>query len=120
MTRLGHEDSAQTTVALGRAGGSRALDDDLLAPAKRCGSPAAQWYGGDTSGAVRTAAPLPRVPHQVAERAGERPSWWHGDGGAQAQGANELAALRGQVVSLHSQGKYFEALAIAERYVALA
>src|SRR5688500_16444719 len=39
---------------------------------------------------------------------------------AQAQGADDLAALRGQVSRLHSQGKYAEALPLAERYVALA
>ena len=40
--------------------------------------------------------------------------------GAQAQGADDLAALHGQVSQLYSQGKYAEALPIAERYVALA
>ena len=40
--------------------------------------------------------------------------------GALAQGADDLAALRGQVSQLYSQGKYAEALPIAERYVALA
>jgi len=39
---------------------------------------------------------------------------------AQAQGADDLAALRGQVSRLHSQGKYAEAVPLAERYVALA
>jgi hypothetical protein len=40
--------------------------------------------------------------------------------GAQAQGADDLAALRSQVSQLHGQGKYTEATPIAERYVALA
>jgi esterase/lipase superfamily enzyme len=39
---------------------------------------------------------------------------------AQAQGADDLAALRDQVSRLHSQGKSDEAIPIAERYVALA
>jgi tetratricopeptide (TPR) repeat protein len=37
-----------------------------------------------------------------------------------AQGTDELASLRTQVSQLHSQGKYAEAIPIAERYVALA
>jgi hypothetical protein len=39
---------------------------------------------------------------------------------AQAQGADDLAALRGQVNRLYSQGKYAEAIPIAERYIVLA
>jgi hypothetical protein len=39
---------------------------------------------------------------------------------AQAQGAEDLAALRGQVSQLYEQGKYDEALPFADRYVALA
>jgi CHAT domain-containing protein/tetratricopeptide (TPR) repeat protein len=39
---------------------------------------------------------------------------------ARAQGADDLAALREQVRQLHSQGKYSEAVPLAERYVALA
>ena len=39
---------------------------------------------------------------------------------ARAQGADELAALREQVSRLHSQGKYTEAIPLAERYVSLA
>jgi CHAT domain-containing protein/tetratricopeptide (TPR) repeat protein len=39
---------------------------------------------------------------------------------ARAQGADSLAAIREQVSQLRSQGKYTEAIAIAERYVALA
>src|SRR5262245_56442986 len=39
---------------------------------------------------------------------------------ARAQGTDELATVRTQVSQLHSQGKYAEAAAIAERYVALA
>jgi CHAT domain-containing protein/tetratricopeptide (TPR) repeat protein len=40
--------------------------------------------------------------------------------GVQSQGADDLAALRAQVTQLHDQGKYAEAIPIAERYVALA
>src|SRR5436190_815496 len=40
--------------------------------------------------------------------------------GAQAQGGDDLAALSAQVNELHGQGKYTEAMPIAERYVALA
>ena len=40
--------------------------------------------------------------------------------GAQAQGGDDLAALRDQVSRLHGQGKYAEAVPLAERYVALA
>ena len=40
--------------------------------------------------------------------------------GVQAQGADDLAALQGQVSQLYSQGKYAEALSLAERYVAAA
>ena len=40
--------------------------------------------------------------------------------GAQAQGGEDLAALHAQVRQLHGQGKYAEAITIAERYVALA
>ena len=39
---------------------------------------------------------------------------------AQAQSDDDLAALRGQVSRLHSQGKSAEAIPLAERYVALA
>jgi tetratricopeptide (TPR) repeat protein len=39
---------------------------------------------------------------------------------ARAQRANDLPALREQVRQLHSQGKYTEAIPLAERYVALA
>ena len=39
---------------------------------------------------------------------------------SQAQGADDLAALRGQVSQLYSEGKYVEAIPVAERYVALA
>ena len=39
--------------------------------------------------------------------------------GAQAQGGDDLAALSAQVNELHGQGKYTEAMPIAERYVAL-
>jgi hypothetical protein len=39
---------------------------------------------------------------------------------AQAQGADDLAGLRDQASRLHSQGKYAEAIPLAERYVALA
>jgi tetratricopeptide (TPR) repeat protein len=37
-----------------------------------------------------------------------------------AQGTDDLAALREQVRQLHSQGKYSEAIPIAEQYVAMA
>ena len=40
--------------------------------------------------------------------------------GAQAQSADDLAALRLRVRQLHSQGKYTEAIPLAERYVSLA
>ena len=40
--------------------------------------------------------------------------------GAQTQGVDDLAVLRGQVSQLYSQGKYAEALTIAEPYVNLA
>jgi tetratricopeptide (TPR) repeat protein len=40
--------------------------------------------------------------------------------GAVAQGADDLAALRGRVSQLHSQGKYAEAVPFAEQYVGLA
>ena len=43
-----------------------------------------------------------------------------GSSGAQAQGTDDLAALREQVRRLHSQGKYADALPLAERYVTLA
>ena len=39
---------------------------------------------------------------------------------AQAQVTDELAAVREQVRSLHGQGKYADALTLAERYVSLA
>ena len=39
---------------------------------------------------------------------------------ARAQGPDELASLRAQVSQLYSQGKYAEAVPIAEQYVALA
>src|SRR5262249_15363123 len=39
---------------------------------------------------------------------------------ARAQGADELASLRTQIIQLNSQGKYAEAAATAERYVASA
>src|SRR5262245_31671452 len=39
---------------------------------------------------------------------------------ARAQSADELAALRAQVSRLSSQGKYAEAIPLAERYAALA
>jgi len=40
--------------------------------------------------------------------------------GVRAQGADDLAALSRRVSQLHSQGKYAEAIPLAERYVALA
>jgi CHAT domain-containing protein/tetratricopeptide (TPR) repeat protein len=43
-----------------------------------------------------------------------------GSTGVQAQGVDDLTDLRGQVSQLHSQGKYAEAIPIAQRYVALA
>jgi tetratricopeptide (TPR) repeat protein len=39
---------------------------------------------------------------------------------ARAQGTDDLASLREQVRQLHSQGKYREAIPLADRYVALA
>ena len=39
---------------------------------------------------------------------------------ARAQNGDELATLRRQVSRLHSQGKYAEAIPVAERYVSLA
>jgi tetratricopeptide (TPR) repeat protein len=41
-------------------------------------------------------------------------------GAAHAQGTDELARLRSEVSRLHGQGKYADAIPIAERYVALA
>jgi hypothetical protein len=41
-------------------------------------------------------------------------------GAAHAQGDDELARLRSEVSRLHSQGKYADAIPVAERYVALA
>src|SRR5215470_8986895 len=43
-----------------------------------------------------------------------------GYGDAQARRVNDLAALRSQVSQLYGQGKYAEAIPIAERYVELA
>jgi tetratricopeptide (TPR) repeat protein/CHAT domain-containing protein len=43
-----------------------------------------------------------------------------GPTGTQAQGADDLAALRTQVRQLYNEGKYAAAIPIAERYVALA
>src|SRR5262245_60167833 len=41
-------------------------------------------------------------------------------GATGGQGVDDLAALRGRVRQLESQGKYIEALPVAEQYVALA
>ena len=41
-------------------------------------------------------------------------------GPAQAQGQNDLARLNAEIGRLHGQGKYAEALPIAQRYVELA
>ena len=43
-----------------------------------------------------------------------------GASGGRAQGADDLGALQRQVSELHNQGKYAEAVPIAERYVAAA
>jgi tetratricopeptide (TPR) repeat protein len=40
--------------------------------------------------------------------------------GAQAQGADELAALNAQVSELYNQGKYAQAVPLAKQYVATA